>query len=210
MIHAKFISNNDNDNCKCNICSDIIENDKIIALGCDPSKHIFCYDCILDWYKELKINKKSEYNCISTMCPICRKNGGLLPMHDNYPFMQGIHLYNNLNHLNGICGAKFSTKTGYCKKIGKPCYGGFCVTHIKCKPEDKYVDMMTSVSSVASIASVASVASIDTTISQTSLFFTASNICGFKYKTKNGYCGYAGKTKYGGLCGLHSKCTNII
>jgi hypothetical protein len=209
MIHAKFISNNDNnDTYKCNICSDIIENDKIIALGCDPSKHIFCYDCIFDWYKELKINKKSEYNCISTMCPICRKNGGLLPMHNNYSFMQGIHIYNNLNNLTGICGAKFSTKTGYCKKIGKPCYGGFCVTHIKCKIEDKYVDESDVM--LSSVASVASIASMDSSASLTSLNITSSNICGFKYKTKNGYCGYAGKSKYGGLCGLHSKCINII
>ena len=41
-------------------------------------------------------------------------------------------------------------------------------------------------------------------------FYIKNNLNLRIYKTKNGYCGYAGKTKYGGLCGLHSKCTNII
>ena len=43
----------------CKICNDIIVDDTIIGLYCDPSKHIFCYTCILDWYKTLK--KQTHY-----------------------------------------------------------------------------------------------------------------------------------------------------
>ena len=96
MKNAIFIDNNDNEY-KCNICSEIIENDKIIGLRCNPEKHIFCYDCIFDWYNELKINKKFDYSATLNMCPICRKNGGLLPLYNGSIYITGIHQNQNLN-----------------------------------------------------------------------------------------------------------------
>ena len=141
-MSAEYIKNDENKLYTCNICSENIKNDNIIGLKCNPTKHIFCYECILDWYKELNRNKNINNYNIKNMCPICRKNGGLLPINNNYKIIKNIHnmkeinlnvsnLPNVLKNINSLiinpdkllheCGVKFKTKNGYCKFKGKEC-----------------------------------------------------------------------------------------
>lgn len=136
MNEAKFINTENTEIIyKCNICSEDIENDQIIGLKCNPLKHIFCYECISEWYISLKGNKNYGNYTINNMCPICRKSGGLLPLH-NTPYIKGIHHYNTkntikINELPKECGVKLKTKDGCCKSMGKSKYGGFCGIHGK-------------------------------------------------------------------------------
>jgi len=143
MPNAKFIIQDENSENKhiCNICSDEIELNKIIGLSCNPNKHIFCYDCIKDWYNEIKTKKHHVYHSnytIITMCPICRENGGLLPLSTDTTYIKGIHIVNYNNKAKKIvieknnstvCGAKLCTKNGFCTTIGKAEYGGLCGRH---------------------------------------------------------------------------------
>ena len=140
MSTAKFIQLNDTDpKYTCNICSDTIDDDKIIALKCDPKKHIFCYECIRDWYKELKKKKSPSNYKMTTMCPMCMKNGGLLPQCSFDTPIKDIHsgyVDQNIPKVNSTfkcCGAKLKTKDGFCQARGQEKYGGLCGTHIKCK-----------------------------------------------------------------------------
>lgn len=136
-MSAKLINATDNVNYVCNICTDIIIDNKIIGLSCNPEKHIFCYDCILDWYLQLNKKKKCGNYPISNMCPICRNHGGLLPILENYTPIKNIHNLKdkkfkkekiiNPNKLPHECGVKLKTKEGYCILPGK--YDGFCGKH---------------------------------------------------------------------------------
>lgn len=79
----------------CNICTDPIEG-HVIRLACDPDKHYFCESCITDWYKKLKeVKYKSMYNTaneyIQRMCPVCRRDGGLLPLYKDMIYIPSIH-----------------------------------------------------------------------------------------------------------------------
>jgi len=154
-MSAKFVKNDNS--CLCNICAETIVSDNAIGLKCNPTKHIFCYECILDWYKELIKNKHSNNYTIKNMCPICRKTGGLLPVHAKFKNIKGIHDIKeentsviikttkssitdiNPNKLPNKCGAKLKTKTGYCEFIGKPIYGGFCGRHSNCKVQQPII-----------------------------------------------------------------------
>jgi hypothetical protein len=151
MTNTIFINvENKENNYICNICNDNIENDKIIGLKCNPTKHIFCYECIFDWYKELKFKKSATHhgNYENNTCPICRVNCGLLPRHPNYPFISGLHQKESSSKNNTkikseylknyiektqnqpcICNAKLVSKDGFCKSAGKNEYGGFCGKH---------------------------------------------------------------------------------
>lgn len=123
MCNAKFINKEKDIIYTCNICSEVIDDNKIIGLKCDPVKHIFCYDCIFAWYKQLNKKKKNNNYTITTMCPICRKNGGHLPIID-------IHNKDiNPDKLLYECGVKLLTKDGYCTSSGKDIYNGFCGKH---------------------------------------------------------------------------------
>lgn len=136
MPNATFIVNNESDKIySCGICSDNIENDKIISLGCNPTKHIFCYDCISDWFKQIK-NKKyvsSTNYGISNMCPICLTYGGLLPLYKDDFFVKGINYISKPKKILppkvvlDPCGAKLKTKDGFCQAIGR--FNGKCGKH---------------------------------------------------------------------------------
>ena len=136
MSNAKFIKNTDGIEHKCNICSEEIPHDKIISLKCNPKKHIFCYDCIYEWYIQLNKKKNTSNYPILKICPMCRKSGGLLPMYGDIKYIKNIHFVNNnvkkeieINPEKkpGECGVKLKTKNGYCTAAGK--YNGFCKTH---------------------------------------------------------------------------------
>ena len=128
---AAYLINYPNDNkYTCNICSELIPKNRIIGLKCNVKKHIFCYDCINDWYlitkKNMNHNLNSNYNFVR-MCPICRKNGGYLPnLNNNY--VKDVHYRNNENIIQ-TCGYKLKSKDDYCMNIGKQCYNNLCKKH---------------------------------------------------------------------------------
>lgn len=136
-------SQNNNNNFICNICSSSIENDKIIGLKCNSKKHIFCYDCIMDWYLEIKNSlhstKYSNYNFIH-MCPICRKNGGLLPNLNNN-FISDIHYTfdDNRDNMVQTCGYEIKDKDDYCMCLGKKNYNNLCKKHFKIETQEKNI-----------------------------------------------------------------------
>lgn len=87
----------ESDRYTCNICCEEFTSKKVV-LACNPN-HIFCYDCILDWYKKnvgvvsTSYNGKTEYE--DRKCPICRKDGGFLkipPEVVNQNKLPGIHM----------------------------------------------------------------------------------------------------------------------
>ena len=198
---AKFIKCENNNEYKCNICSDNIEEDKIIGLKCNPQKHIFCYDCIFDWFKVLKKKHGSAYYSTLNMCPICRKNGGLLPTCDGYDVIKNIHDLKvvkskvvpiNPNKLEHECGFKLLNGNGYCKLVGR--YEGLCGKHISKK------DLLPKENS--------SIITEKETISKEILDINPEKLedeCGMKFKTKNVYCKMKCKEEYGGFCYIHRK-----
>ena len=121
---SKAILINDSMNSyNCNICTDKIEKNNIIGLKCNFKKHIFCYDCISDWYKEIKY--KASYT--KNMCPICRKNGGLLPVLNDEKFIKNIHYKDDSIRQN--CGCLLKNKKKVCFNIGKNDFSNKCVRH---------------------------------------------------------------------------------
>jgi hypothetical protein len=126
MINAKYINNINDIEYICNICVEKIENNNIIMLKCN-NKHIFCYDCIYDWYKQILKTDSCNYT-IKTMCPICRKNGGKLPLKDNIIYNKLIHYCNiiNVNINVNICGHILKNGINTCKKKSK---NGYCYLH---------------------------------------------------------------------------------
>ena len=91
----------------------------------------------------MKISNKKKHKhhhenyTIITMCPICRCNGGLLPVYKNDIPIKGVNNMINIIPINipsqkvlsHKCNAKFKTKEGYCQSLGKPMYNGFCGLH---------------------------------------------------------------------------------
>ena len=209
---AKFIKCDENNNeYKCNICSDNIEKDKIIGLKCNPQKHIFCYDCIFDWYKVLKKKHGSAYYSTLNMCPICRKNGGLLPTCEGYDVIKNIHdlkvvkskvIPINPKKLQHECGFKLLNGNGYCKLVGR--YEGLCGKHISKK--DLLPKETISVSNEKDNIS-------KETISKEKLDINPEKLeheCGMKFKSKNGYCKMKCKEEYGGFCYVHRKTKTFL
>jgi hypothetical protein len=153
---ATFIRNNNNEKeYMCNICTDKIDNNEIIALECNPLKHIFCFDCISSWYKELKIHKRSGHQFYTSveMCPICLKSGGALPNLEsikcnmilknnkqcsysgkkNYNGLCTKHWNKSHNEEKNCCNAPLKKNGMNCLHEGKQIYGGFCGIHKKLK-----------------------------------------------------------------------------
>lgn len=202
--NAKFIKNSLNNNYICNICSDNIESNKIIGLGCNPLKHIFCYDCINDWYMELKKKKHHGNYTILNMCPICRKNGGLLPSISTIPFVKNLHYISNDVNIDTdtdtdkICGYKLCSKNGICNLKGNKLYGGLCGKHKLKKPEiieDIDIDINELLTNALNEIEIPSV-----DINPHKL----SHECGVKLKTKDGYCKSKGCKSFNGYCGMHN------
>ena len=194
MREAKFIVQKEEDNkFLCNICSEEIDKDKIIALKCNPTKHIFCYDCIFDWYKEVSKNKNTHYQNYSkkNMCPICRENGGLLPLCNKYKFTKGIHYIKIENTIN-ICNAKLKNGKGLCKYKSCNIDGNtFCKLHKDLWNTTPIVDN--------NISLLDNIPLVHESLNPNKL----THECGMKLKNGNGYCSSLGKTIYNGLCGRH-------
>jgi hypothetical protein len=175
MVEAKFlIKKEDESNYICNICTDEIDNDKIIGLKCN-SKHIYCYECINDWYKELT-NKNNYGNySLKTMCPICRKNGGKLPLHPSVKYHKSYHI-DSLQFYFKSCKATLKNGNN-CSKNAK--YGkDYCGTHVNyCVP----------------IKVESNNEQNNETIKK----------CDTLLKNGKGLCCNKGLDKYNGLCGRH-------
>ncbi len=189
---AKLIKNNGDTKYICNICTEEIENDKIIGLKCNPLKHVFCYDCIFDWYKQLASKKykyTGNYN-MQNMCPICRKGGGLLPIsHDKK--IKGIHcMVQTPAQSIKICGCKINNETGYCNAIGNDKYGGYCGKHKKMALVDKKSTETTEATENIDNSYIVDPNKLE-------------HKCGAKFRTKSGYCSSVGNPLYGGFCGMH-------
>ena len=185
MPNAKFIKFIDNNNNTCSICSDEIAENKGISLSCNPSKHIFCYDCIFDWYYQLKTKPNvSNYN-MARMCPVCRNDGGYLPIIEGFNYIRGIH-YNKVSIPICFevkkCGYKLKNNNELCSKKGQEKYGGLCLVHHNCSKKNSVIDVNTE-NMINNI--------INETITNVSALtnINANNgICGAKLKTKNGFC----------------------
>ena len=178
----------------CNICtSEIDEN--LIILMCNPN-HFFCYDCIKEWYVTLKKKIKASKTFFNEyklkMCPICRKNGGLIPTI-NDEFIKDVHTHTQLT----ICNAQLVSKDKKCTKNGYSKYNNMCLTHFKkfIKEEEKKnalknIEENTEENVKENVKEVKK----------------SENICGAKLKTKMGVCNSIGKEIYNGFCGRHKNC----
>ena len=138
---SAYLINHQN-NFTCNICSEVIPEKRVIGLKCNVKKHIFCYDCINDWYNMIK---KNYYQCSNAnytlirMCPICRKNGGYLPNLDNN-YVKEIHASKNLDNITQTCSYKLKSKNDYCMNLGQSCYNNLCKKHYNIEIKKKTKD----------------------------------------------------------------------
>ena len=118
---------------KCNICSEIIKDNEIVALKCNVKKHIFCYECISDWFNESDSNKIYRFQNVKNMCPMCRKPGGKLPFldnefNDNKIFNKNVN-YDICNGLNTNCGYFMKKSNKCCFNLGKKEFNFRCGKH---------------------------------------------------------------------------------
>ncbi len=102
-------------NCICNICcEEITDPTHKVVLACNP-KHIFCYDCIFEWYKKSigsstysgSISYSVENGVNDRKCPICRKDGGFLkipPNIVNQNKLPGIHMAKPVSYISSSAG----------------------------------------------------------------------------------------------------------
>ena len=156
-LRKKAVFLNDFKNaCICCICSEEVSKENIIGLSCNPEKHIFCKECITDWYSEIKKKKYMNSNYDKQrMCPVCRQDGGLLPISEQIGFIRGIHyllpmkkmkvskeeslseknpneeIINNNNSEKKYCNHPLKKKNCFCKNTAKDIYGGSCRLHYK-------------------------------------------------------------------------------
>ncbi len=141
----------------CNICTENIENDKLVTLACNPN-HYFCYTCIFDWYNTIKHNYSnsfgSSFDNKQCTCPICKKDGGVLPLlppHINpiigvhvkgAPSFAGFTLYgfgNNTNLFGGVAGSK-------CQH--KDCNNEYSYMNLSSKPNNNGMKVYKSICSI--------------------------------------------------------------
>lgn len=97
----------------CNICCEEFTSKKVV-LACNP-KHIFCYECIFDWYKKKSgITTGSSYSHSHSSgsedrtCPICRKDGGFLTIPPEISCknqLPGIHVEKAIVYKQSYSGA---------------------------------------------------------------------------------------------------------
>jgi hypothetical protein len=133
------------------------------------------------------------------MCPICRKNGGLLPLCDKYKFINGIH-HSKTNNIANICNMKLKNGKGLCKYKSCNIDGNhFCGLHKNLWNTTSIVD------NNIPIINNNDIPIIDNTSKEISLLNPnkLAHECGMKLKNGNGYCKASSKAIYNGLCGRH-------
>lgn len=142
----------------CGICMSPVEGE-IVRLKCN-NLHFFCNDCIIDWYKELKktmyknmYKKENEFRV--RMCPICREDGGLLPLFKKEDYIASIHekkIYKNKEKKvkkkkekiekieKKICDYEMMSGKR-CTRLSNEKYGWKCFQHTSPKEEKKEVNV---------------------------------------------------------------------
>jgi len=122
----------------CPLCENILNNDNIVRLSCDPERHYFCYDCIEKWYLTIKYNKniKAEYN--KRECPICRKSNDLLPLLNGRKYER--HVHNKTSSFDVLCNHILKDGVAKCTNNGKKIYGGYCGIHKNSYKEKKAIE----------------------------------------------------------------------
>lgn len=80
----------------CSICKDPYDVNTMVHLQC---YHCFHYDCILEWFKISKNDKKN-----ARTCPLCREYGGFLPKKHNHEELEDIHFPSNYLKSNTSLG----------------------------------------------------------------------------------------------------------
>lgn len=228
-----------NDSCNsyntCNICADNINNDDIIVLKCNIT-HTFCYDCILSWYKSCEKNIYSYYEYIHRMCPICKCDGGLLPLKPGIDPIKYIHDIPKCK-MEG-CKDEIATK----KDLNNHSSDGLCLRHYCLEHKLCQYKMKHSHSSCLLPIQDNKIYCTEHFNYTTKYFCNAKLksgficpkkanyngkchihknvtdnddivLCNTPFKTKFGTCQKIGLHKYGGKCGLHfvknSSLTNI-
>jgi hypothetical protein len=220
MPHARFIKNNMEKH-MCNICAEEIESDKIVSLICNPVKHIFCYDCIFDWYNQLKNKPNINNYGIYRMCPICRDNGGYLPLYGT-KYIRGIH-GTKISQIIEYKTCSYKLKNNdLCKNKGFDKYGGFCNNHkILLKDKEKNCNDNGNSSLFSEVSTKENTENTENNYNDNenlSLFsgtkvkenaenieLNQNNLCGANLKSKKSLCKKKGNILFGGCCHLHKK-----
>lgn len=173
----------------CNICTDVINIDDLIVLKCNNS-HVFCYDCIFSWYKLCEKNIGGYHEYIHRMCPICKKDGGLLPLKNDITPIKYIHQIPMCKQL----GCTYECATDIQLKYKKPdgnCIKHYCELNSLCQFKHKYSN------NICLNNIVNNDLFCNNHITQLVCY------CNAPLKTKFGKCTNKGLTIYGGKCGLH-------
>ena len=126
------------DDIDCPICQEYLKGNDLVRLLC---YHAFHHDCVLDWYKVAQ----NKYDTIRT-CPLCRENGGYLPLKRGQEKISGIHWTDQSAKskqryyskpsvpIAAIVPCKATIQSKKSVNYGKACgntalYDGYCGTH---------------------------------------------------------------------------------
>lgn len=216
----------------CNICTDNIDIDDLIILKCNDL-HVFCYDCIYSWFKLCEKNIGSYYEYKHRMCPICKKDGGLLPNKYNEDPKPNIHDI-PLCKFEG-CHQKMTIKEIKTKNDLGLCLKHYCLEKLICQHKTKYSNIICGLHATNSdIGTYCTTHKIKMEALQSKMCNTVLHygnkcqcmgyakyngkcykhknigkitICNTPLLTKNGICSYKGLEKYGGKCYYHKNIT---
>jgi hypothetical protein len=129
-------------NLNCPLCEIDLNENNIIRLSCNPDKHYFCNDCIIDWFTTIHKNKNHLIQYKKRECPVCREPTKFIALVETQVYIKNIHsplnLKKNINlnedeitkiECNEFCNHLLKSKNSHCKNKGRTEYGGFCGIH---------------------------------------------------------------------------------
>ena len=124
-------------NLNCPLCEIDLNENNIIRLTCNPDKHYFCNECIIDWFTTIHKNKNHLVQYNKRECPVCREPTKFIPLLEGQVYIRNIHsplhLKKNINledhQINEFCNHLLKNKNSHCKNKGRTEYGGFCGIH---------------------------------------------------------------------------------
>ncbi len=129
-------------NLNCPLCDIELNETNIIKLSCNPDKHYFCNNCIIEWFTTVNKNNNHLVQYKKRECPICRESTKFIPLLDGQKYIRHIHspltLKKNIDlpenekvkvECSEFCNHLLKNKNAHCKNKGKEEYGGFCGIH---------------------------------------------------------------------------------